>query len=46
MEMVALNALKNAKRHLQLGITTVRDVGSPALTTLAVRKAIQKNLFD
>lgn len=45
MEMITLNALKNAKRHFQLGITTVRDVGSPGLTTLAVKKAVQQNLF-
>src|SRR5699024_4838177 len=37
MEAITLHALKNAKRHLDLGVTTVRDLGATGLTTLAVR---------
>lgn len=45
MEMIALSALRNAQRHLQLGITTIRDLGSPGITSLAVRKAVNTGLF-
>ncbi|MFY0545904.1 metal-dependent hydrolase family protein [Brevibacillus sp. H7] len=46
MEMITLHALRNAQRHLVLGVTTIRDVGSPGLTTLAVKKAIQLGLHE
>lgn len=46
METITLHALKNAKKHLDLGVTTIRDLGSTGLTTLAVRDAIQTGLFQ
>lgn len=46
MEAITLHALKNAKKHLEIGVTTVRDLGSTGLTTLAVRNAIQTGLFQ
>lgn len=46
MEMITLHALKNAKKHLDIGVTTIRDLGSTESTTLAVRNAIQLKIFD
>lgn len=46
MEAITLHALKNAKRHLDLGVTTVRDLGATGLTTLAVRDSIRNGLFQ
>lgn len=46
METITLHVLKNAKEHLKLGVTTVRDCGATGLTTLAVRDAINQGLFN
>src|SRR5690625_3339557 len=45
MESITLHTLKNAQRHLELGVTTVRDLGATGFTTLATRDAINNHLF-
>ena len=42
---VALHMVQNAKRTLQAGITTVRDMGSKNFVDLCVRDAIQTGLI-
>ncbi|MFA1820833.1 amidohydrolase family protein [Virgibacillus oceani] len=46
MEMITLHALKNAKEHLNIGVTSIRDLGSTGFTTLAVRDAVKTGLFE
>ena len=43
---VTLRAYKHSLDYLKLGITTVRDVGSPDRTVLHVRNAINSNLLE
>ncbi len=41
-----LRALRNARRHLEWGVTTIRDLGAWDGIALAVRTAIDRGLFD
>lgn len=40
-----LNSCHSARRFLELGITTIRDMGSPKRVSVAVRDAIRSGLF-
>lgn len=44
-EKIVLRAYKHALETLRLGITTVRDLGSPERTVLHLRNAIDSNLL-
>jgi len=44
-ELIALQMAKHAKETLELGITTVRDTGSPRNVGFAVREAIRSGLI-
>ena len=41
-----LRALRNARQHLEWGVTTIRDVGAWDGIAVAVRNAIDRQLFD
>ncbi|HLR74556.1 MAG TPA: amidohydrolase family protein [Virgibacillus sp.] len=45
-DAIALRAYKHAMDYLQLGITTVRDVGAPDRTVLHVRDTIESGLLQ
>ncbi|WP_243300378.1 metal-dependent hydrolase family protein [Bacillus litorisediminis] len=45
-DRIALEAYKHALDTLRLGITTVRDLGSPDRTVLHVRNVINSNLLE
>lgn len=40
-----LNSCHSARRFLELGITTIRDMGSPKRVSLSVRDAVRSGLF-
>ena len=45
-EVLTLQAAKNAKMHLQSGVTTVRDCGAKNQTTFMLRKAAEMGIAD
>lgn len=45
-EILTLQAAKNAKLHLQSGVTTVRDCGAKNQTTFMLRKSAEMGITD
>ena len=43
--MVVLRCLRNARRHLEAGVTTVRDLGAKNFGVIDVRNAIDSGMF-
>lgn len=44
-EIIAIRCIRNAQRHLEVGITTVKDNGSPGLSAISAKKAFDMGLF-
>lgn len=44
-EIIAIRCIRNAQRHLEVGITTIKDNGSPGLSAISAKKAFDMGLF-
>ena len=39
-EIISIRCIRNAQRHLEVGITTIKDNGSPGLSAISAKKAL------